>query len=219
MAVITISRLTGSGGYEIGKEAAKSLGYKFVDKDFIQKVLNKYGHIGFTKLYYEEPNYWARYLGIVDSMVEMFKKVILSIAKSQDVVIVGRGSFADLSGHEDVLNVMIYAPTDQRIRAVMKKKNMDKAAEAEKFIIRHDKMRESFIEYFHKMKWDRIGNFDLVFNTGKLKPSYCTEMIVSAAKNLDQQAPNSFASVSKIPDDEVLDRTVKTLLETLEPAK
>ena len=51
MAVITVSREFGSGGDVIARNAAEALGYNFVDKEFIGKVLNQYGLVEFDKEY------------------------------------------------------------------------------------------------------------------------------------------------------------------------
>ena len=44
---------------------------------------------------------------------------MLAIAKAGNVVIVGRGSFVSLGRYADILDVMVYAPLDARIKAIM----------------------------------------------------------------------------------------------------
>jgi hypothetical protein len=45
MAVMTISRELGSEGVTIAKKVAQELGYHFVDKDVIERVLDQYGFV------------------------------------------------------------------------------------------------------------------------------------------------------------------------------
>ena len=113
MAVITISRLKGSGGSNIGKELAKRLGYKFADKELIQKIMDEYSYFDFGKIYDSKLSLWNRYTVLTDHILGLYNRIILSIAKSGNVVIVGRGSFVPLAKYENVLNVMIYAPIKQ----------------------------------------------------------------------------------------------------------
>lgn len=212
MAVITISRLIGSGAFEIGKEVAKLLEYKFIDREFIQKIMDQYGETAFRKIYDEKLSFWDRYSDVTNEMLGLFNRIMLSIAKFGNVVIVGRGSFVSLGEYANVLKVMIYAPMNIRVHAIMASEGITDLAKAEKYIIQQDKIRKSFIENTYNVKWNRIDNFDMVFNTGKLKSSLVSEMIVMAAQALDKKVSISGALTSDIPDDETLDNAVKNLL-------
>jgi cytidylate kinase len=212
MAVITISRLIGSGGFKIGKEVAKRLGYKFVDRELIQKIMNQYGLVEFEKVYDEKLSFWDRYSNVTNDMLNMFKRIILSIAKFGNVVLIGQGSFVSLAKYKNVLSVMIHAPINIRVRAIMANEGITNLAKAEEHIIQQDKIRKSFIENNYNIKWNRINNFDMVFNTGKIESSIVIEMIVMAAQALDKNVSISDTLTSNIPDDEILDDALKNLL-------
>ena len=51
MAVITISRKLGSMGTYIGKKLAEELGYDYVDKIRISKIMKEYGFSKFDNIY------------------------------------------------------------------------------------------------------------------------------------------------------------------------
>ena len=212
MDVITISRLVGSGGTAIGKEVAKRLKYKYVDIELIHNIMNQYGETGFGNIYDSKLSLWDRYTGIKNDMFDFFKRIMLSIARFGNVVIIGRGSFVSLGKYENVLDVMIYAPMDTRVRAIMESRGIPDMERAEKYIINKEKIRQSFIENTYNVKWNQIDNFDMVFNTGKLSPSLVIETIVMAAQ--DKKIPTSGTFTSDITEDKILDDTVKKLLET-----
>ncbi|HAX17095.1 MAG TPA: cytidylate kinase-like family protein [Actinobacteria bacterium] len=213
MAVITISRLVGSRGTLIGKEVAKRMKYDYVDRELIQEIMNQYGEVEFKNIYDKKLSIWDRYSGITNGMLDFFKKVMFSIAKSGNVVIIGRGSFVSLREYDDVLDIMIYAPMNMRIKAIMQMRNIDDPEKAEKYILHKEEVRQSFIEHTYNIKWNQIDNFDLVFNTGKLSPELVIDTIVMAGKNIESRVLGKDSLLtSEIKSDEILDNTVKSLL-------
>ena len=214
MAVITISRLVGSKGTLIGKEVAKRMNYAYADRELIQEIMNQYGEVKFKDIYDSKLSLWDRYSGIRNGMLDFFKKVMLSIAKSGNVIIIGRGSFVSLGQYEDVLGTMIFAPMDVRIKAIMEMRDISDPEKAEKYIKQKEEIRQSFIEHTYNIKWNRIDNFDMVFNTGKLSPELVIDTMVLAGKNLESKISETGAlRTSAIESDEILDDTVKSLLE------
>jgi cytidylate kinase len=213
MAVITISRLVGSKGTSIGKEVAKRMNYNYVDIELVQEIMNHYGEIEFKNIYDTKLGIWDRYSSMTSDLLIFFKKVMLSIARSGNAVIIGRGSFVSLGKYADVLDVMIYAPLDIRIKAIMEIRGISDPAKAESYIINKEKIRQSFIEKTYNVKWDQVDNFDMTFNTGKLNPELVTDTIVMAAKDLEnKKTVLSGLLVSDIEADKVLDDTVKSIL-------
>lgn len=214
MAVITISRLVGSKGTAIGKEVAKRMNYHYVDIELVQEIMNQYGEPEFKNIYDTKLSIWDKYSNITNDLLGFFKRVMLSIAKSGNAVIIGRGSFVSLGKYADVLDVMIYAPMDIRIKAIMEIRGISDLEKAENYIINKEKIRQSFIEQTYNVKWNQIDNFDMVFNTGKFNPELVTDTIVKAGKELEsKKAVLSGLVTSDIEADKVLDNTVKSLLE------
>lgn len=214
MAVITISRLVGSKGTSIGKEVAKRMNYHYVDIKLIQKIMDQYGQLDFKNIYDTKLSLWDRYSGMTIDMLEFFKRVMLSIAKSGNVLIIGRGSFVSLGKYADVLDVMIYAPIETRIRAIMEIRGISDPEKAKNYIIQKEEIRRYFVERTYNVRWNQIDNFDIVLNTGKLDTAFLIDTIVTAGKALENKvAVSSGLLTSDIKADEVLDNTVKSLLE------
>ena len=213
MAVITISRLVGSKGTSIAKKVANRMNYDYVDTELIQKIMDQYGEIEFKNVFDSKPSFWDKYSGITKDLLDFFKRVILSIAKSGNVVLIGRGSFVSLGKYADALDVMIYAPMDDRVKAIMEIRGITDPKKAQDYIIQKEEIRQSFIEQTFNVKWNKIDNFDLSFNTGKINQEFVVDAIVLAAKELESKTASSTGLLtSGIEPDPVLDNTVKNFL-------
>lgn len=137
--VITVGCEFGSGGPEIGKMLAKSLGIEYYDRDLVDKVVEK---IGVEKHLVEEADnknfvpygietsLGTRYANLSNKVIYTQFDVIRKMAKTSSVII-GRCSDYILKGQENVVNVFIYAPTEVRIKTIMEKMNLSERHAAE----------------------------------------------------------------------------------------
>lgn len=137
--VITVGCEFGSGGPEIGKMLARSLGIEYYDRDLVDKVVEK---IGVEKHLVEEADnknfvpygietsLGTRYANLSNKVIYTQFDVIRKMAKTS-CVIIGRCSDYILKGQENVVNVFIYAPTEVRIKTIMEKMNLSERHAAE----------------------------------------------------------------------------------------
>ena len=137
--VITMGCEFGSGGPEIGKMLAKSLGIEYYDRDLVDKVVEK---IGVEKHLVEEADnknfvpygietsLGTRYANLSNKVIYTQFDVIRKMAKTS-CVIIGRCSDYILKGQENVVNVFVYAPTEVRIKTIMEKMNLSERHAAE----------------------------------------------------------------------------------------
>lgn len=137
--VITVGCEFSSGGPEIGKMLAKSLGIEYYDRDLVDKVVEK---IGVEKHLVEEADnknfvpygietsLGTRYANLSNKVIYTQFDVIRKMAKTS-CVIIGRCSDYILKGQDDVVNVFVYAPTEVRIKTVMEKMNLSERHAAE----------------------------------------------------------------------------------------
>lgn len=190
MTVVTISRERGSGGAEIARQVATSLGYDYADKDTIERVFRQYGMTKFDDLY-------SSTLGIRDVLsydnlltISMFNEMLEAIAQRGRVVIVGRGGFAVLGSYADVLDVRIEAPVSARLQRIMTEENLTSIDEATALVTEDDNMRRKFVKMFYNKAWDDRANFDLVLDTGDLSYDAAAKQIIDAVSALEQ---NKFA--------------------------
>lgn len=137
--VITMGCEFGSGGPEIGKMLAKSLGIEYYDRNLVDKVVEK---IGVEKHLVEEADnknfvpygietsLGTRYANLSNKVIYTQFDVIRKMAKTS-CVIIGRCSDYILKGQDDVVNVFVYAPTEVRIKTIMEKMNLSERHAAE----------------------------------------------------------------------------------------
>ncbi|MBN1120647.1 MAG: cytidylate kinase-like family protein [Anaerolineae bacterium] len=184
MTTVNISRQVGSEGVAIGKTVANALGYHFVDRNTIARVLSEYGMVDFKKVYESTEGFWDRFSPRRADIVNMLNRAIRAIARTDDVVIVGRGSYIVLEGLADVLNVRIQAPLGVRVQRVMAREGLDDLLAAAEMVKERDRARTEFVEFTYEVKWDDASRFDLVIDTSKVAPDTAAGWIIETTKAL-----------------------------------
>jgi cytidylate kinase len=205
MAVITISRELGSGGSDIARQVAKSLGYEFVDKRTTDGIFRQYGLTKFDDLYSSAPSF----LDLLNAdnllLVAMANEIIEAVAKRGHVVILGRAGFAVLGGYADVLNVRIQAPFSERVQRVMAREGLTDLQAAEERVREDDNVHGKYVQRFYNKHWDEPSNFDLDLDMGSLSSDTAVQQIVEAARALEQKAlGKDVVTTAKIEVDPVL---------------
>ena len=216
MAVITISREMGSLGTDVAAKAAELLGYHFVDKATIEKVLKQYGFVQFDELYRSTPGFWA---GLDDTnllMISMLNQCIQALARHGDIVLVGRGGFTVLADYGDVLNVRVQAPLAVRVQRVMARDGIVDRESAEEQVKANDGARIAFLQTFYGIQPNAAGAFDLVVDTGAISAEMTAGWVVAAARALEQRESKIGATTQQIEVDPILAKTVADVLESLD---
>jgi len=215
MGVITISRQMGSEGTYIGKNLAKGLGLKYVDKQELGKIMREYGFSYFDEVYDAKPNFWERFDLQRSSTVDFLVQAMKAIAKVGDVVMLGRGGFGLFQGYSDVLNVRIQAPFDIRVDRKMKEHAL-KRPESEALLHKFDQIRTSFIESDMDFKANDASLYDIVFNTEVVKPDDAVSCIASAyAELMKNKRFGIERKVSSVEVDPLLFKHVEKMLATV----
>jgi cytidylate kinase len=221
MVVITISRELGSDGDAIARQVAETLGYRFVDKSFIGKVLSQYGLVEFDKEYDILPTFWEKFNAQKEErreiMVDMLNRVVRAVAQPGKVVILGRSGFAILGGFDDVLNVRIQAPFWLRVKKVMVRKNIT-AYQAEDIVRQGDQVRSAFVKSFYGLQWDTASAFDLIINTGKISPDLAAQWIISVSEARLKKDVFNEPTIGLIQVDPILLTAISNELAKLETA-
>src|SRR5258707_1357115 len=144
MAIITISRLTGSGGREIATATAQALKFQFVDRNAVDVAIDRQFPVRTEQL-----SRIKKDLKVYDGMV---RSAIAEIAASQNVVILGSGAQFMFSRVSASLHVQIVAPLPYRIARIMRLANVDRAA-AEKMIEDRDRDKEALLRTVYGKDW------------------------------------------------------------------
>ncbi|WP_294374185.1 AAA family ATPase [uncultured Clostridium sp.] len=153
--VVTIGCEYGSGGPEIGKMIADSLGIEYYNRDLVDKVVDK---IGVERELVEQADkknnvkyeydtkYGPRYANLTNRVIYTQFEVIQKFAKKSSCVIIGRCSDFALKDRKDCLNIFIYAPEEIRVKSVMEQKNISEK-EAKELVRYNDEQLHSRYKY------------------------------------------------------------------------
>ncbi len=217
MSVLTVSRELGSAGSAIAEQAARTLGYHFMNKQSIGMVLSQYGLIEFHQEYDSSFGFWdrfdARRAERRGEMLDMLNRVLLALARHGNMVILGRCGFAVLQNFTDVLNVRIQAPFTLRVRRIIAERNIQDIAQAEAVVKEGDRIRAAFIESVYGVRWDNTKAFDMVIDTGKVPPDRAVAWLVENLKILDEQKEKETHTTRAIPDDPILASVISQQLQ------
>lgn len=202
--VITIGRQFGSGGRDVGQKVADALGIPFYDKELVEMATEKsniskealeevderatssflyslaggnYSLRGINApLYYEMP--------LNDKLFIAQSDVIKSVAQKGDCVIVGRCADYVLENEEkvDLLNIFVYGSVDYRAKRVMDALGLSQAKARDR-VIKTDKQRRTYYNYYASKDWGVMSNYDLCLNTEKIGIDAAADLVVNFAKS------------------------------------
>lgn len=186
--VITIAREYGSGGRYIGKLVAKKLGINLYDKEFIEKMALD---TGLSTEYIKETeqkrnifdvfnNGYYSGLSNADELFIKEAKFIKEVANKESCVIVGRCADFILKDNKNVLKIFINSNMKDKINRVVKYYRIDKE-EAEKEIVKENKLRENHYNYYTEKEWKNPENYDLCINSDSIGIDNAVELICNLA--------------------------------------
>ena len=159
--IITIAREYGSGGRLIAQKVAEKLGLVYYDNEIIDLAAKEMGfNVDVIRKVSEEKASGFMYslsssaftLPLNDQVYTMQSKIIRHLA---DYI---------LEDYDNVLKVFIHAPLESRIRRV-KESYKEKQDDYKKYVIKKDKTRSNYYNYYTTKKWGQLKNFDLTINS------------------------------------------------------
>lgn len=193
--VITIGREYGSGGRLIAKKLSDELGITFYDKQLISDVAKKTGfsehfirnaeHQRPTNSFLYDLYTSVQTPSVPDQVFIAQAKIIKEAADRESCVIVGRCADYILRDHPNCLKVFVNAPLDQRIRRAREEYGVQEA-NLESFVIRQDKARASYYNYFATGRWGQSREYDLCVNS-RIGIDACVAVIRAAAQAITGQ--------------------------------
>lgn len=249
MSVISIARQVGSWGDYIGVNVAKTLNFKYTDRQIIIEAVEKEGitegvlermeRMGYAKSMEDQKGLFRR---IIDSLLGsshvpaiscqdlryselcslvtsddrvqtlvrggftymdaakhiltmefpearegldyhgLMKDVVTEFAQAGNAVVVVRGSQMILKDWPGVLHVLVIAPVETRIKAIMEQEEVSQKV-AERRVKENDEARAAFFMNNFKANWLDPMLYDLVINTGRISKDPAVELIVKTAQN------------------------------------
>ncbi|MFN2601636.1 MAG: AAA family ATPase [Gemmatimonadaceae bacterium] len=203
MAIVTFSRLYGSGGSEVAAKVAHELGWSLLDNAVVDQVAARLGITRAEVAAREErvpslveritdaltlgsqewitPMTAARRPPTDEQLIEMTRHVVDEAVASGPLVIVGRGAQAMLAARSDALHIFCHAPRATLISRVMERDRLGHD-EAAKLVDETNAHREMWVRRHWDRAWKNPENYHLSVNTGWLGIEGASEVIVFAAR-------------------------------------
>ncbi|SDU61921.1 cytidylate kinase-like family protein [Desulfobacula phenolica] len=186
--VITISRECGSQGCEVAERLCSETGLDLFDKKILEAMVDiSKTNRGLLETLDE------RSMNIVDDIISNFVnehhlwadeysklllKILTTIGKHGNAVILGRGANCVLKG-KNVLRVKIVAPMNLRRNQTQKCHGMN-LDDAMKHMVSTDSNRTAFVKRYFNCDANDPSNYDLILNTGTLSVEKAVQIIKCA---------------------------------------
>lgn len=203
--IITIGRLYGSGGRDIGIKVAEKLGIPFYDKEIItlgaqnsgvcEQIVQELDERKSGGAFYSMPSAPYLYgsetpvydLPLNDKVFLAQSDVIRSLAQKGSCVIIGRCADYVLRERDDVIRVFIHAGLEKRIQRAIQEFGI-RPEEAKKTVLRTDKERGNYYTYYTDQRWGDFRNYHLCIDAGDLGIDQAARLILSYAAMRGQKA-------------------------------
>ncbi len=203
--VITIGRQFGSAGREIGEKVADYFGIKCYDKELLTRAAKESGFCEeMMQNHDERPTSSFLYNLVMDtysfgynasSFVDMpiSHKVFLAqfdtikkIAQEESCVIVGRCADYALADLKNCVHLFIYADEDAKVKRIMERYDLPQQ-KAKDMIIKKDKQRQSYYNYYSSKKWGRADSYDLCINSSVLGVEGTVKLITQYIEDFEKK--------------------------------
>lgn len=190
--IITIGRQYGSGGRLIGQKVAEALGIKCYNSELLIEAAKESGLCAevFSKIDEKPISAFLSFsTGKYDSgEMPLNHKVFLAqmqtirrIADRESCVIVGRCADYVLKDYDNVINVFIHAPLEDRVQRAIERDNIA-PGKAEKRVRRIDKERASYYNFYSTKKWGVTDTYDISLDSSKFGIDGCAKIIEDLVK-------------------------------------
>jgi cytidylate kinase len=195
--IITISRMFGTGGHEIGAELARRLGVKLIDKQVLNEVAKRMNVVeeAMERLEARNPlwrddftSFYRNYMSKMEydgqeqdrTSHELFDaqaEAIRSIAAEESCVLIGRCGFHIFADHPNALKIFIHSSEDCRKKRIAEKYDLS-LADAAAMVVDNDYSRELYTKTFTGKDWSDARNYDISIDVRKFGVNGAVDFIM-----------------------------------------
>lgn len=194
--IVTLGRQLGSGGYTIGKMIAAALNLAFFDKELLYYAAKESGFCqevfenadektstGLSRILNVQNPFGLAFFDPLntplsrDRIFNIQSEVIRKLAAQQPCLFIGRCADYVLRDVPTVRSLFIHAPLSVRIAYVAESKGVT-PKEAENLIIRGDRNRSAYYNYFTTKEWGKAESYHFTLDSGLLGLERCAEAAV-----------------------------------------
>lgn len=184
--IITIGRECGSGGRHIGQKLAEELGVKCYDKELLNLAAKNSGLCReLFETHDEKPTSSFLYSLVMDTYsmgytnsaymdMPINHKIFLAqfdtikkLASEESCVIIGRCADYALADFPNVVSVFICADESVKINTLRERYQVTEA-QAKDIMVKTDKKRASYYNYYSSKRWGDSKSYDLCINSSKV---------------------------------------------------
>ena len=203
MAVITISRQFGAGGWTLATRLSQRLDYRCINEDMIKDAASKL-NVSSGQVHYFEKEGASKLMRFIDKLVntnfidrhiserygyvnernyvEVIRKIITELYEKGNIIIIGRGGQFILKDYPKTRHILLVQELSSRIEFMMKYYNLS-LAEAEKAIKQRDQIRNRFLGFFAETsRIDDPIHYDLVINMDRVGMDKAENLVVELVK-------------------------------------
>lgn len=194
--VIAIGRQCGSSGKVIGEKVAAALGIKCYDKELLALAAKNSGLCEeLFQSHDEKPTNSFLYSLVMDTYnvgltssgymdMPINHKIFLAqfdtikkLAEEESCVIVGRCADYALADDPNLVSVFITADDKDKIQSLKELYQIDDA-KAKEVMVKTDKKRSSYYNYYSNKKWGDVRSYDLCINRSPIGVDGAVAMIL-----------------------------------------
>ena len=195
--IITISRMFGTGGHEIGAELARRLDVKLIDKQVLNEVAKRMNVVeeAMEKIEARNPlwrddftSFYRTYMSRAEyngmehdrtshELFEAQAEAIRSIAAEESCVLIGRCGFHIFADHPNALKIFIHSSEDCRKRRIAEKYDLS-LADAAAMVVDNDYSRELYTKTFTGKDWTDARNYDISIDVRKFGVNGAVDFIM-----------------------------------------
>ena len=202
MAVITISKESGTEPGKVVSIAAKKLGYEYIGKKLAAEIAKDL-HLSEAEVQTFKQTSQTRILRLMDrytcSLVqkvvdrehgclddanyyESTKKLVLNLYEADNVIILGWGGQCILRGKPNTLHVRLTKVDDLKIEKVMQDYDLNRQA-AKKLVEREEKDSSAYVKHYFGEDWNDARLYDLIIDMGKHSAEQAADIICKNINN------------------------------------
>jgi len=184
MAIVTISRVSGSRGKELAERVANELGYGIVSRE---EVVQEAAHYGAAEDELREallkpPGFLDRMQHERHRYLAFVQAALCERVQAGDVVYHGNAGHLLLPGISHVVRVRLIAPTELRDRVLREREDISDA-EAVEQIEKLDREREKWTRFLYGVDWLDPRLYDLCINLRTLDVHDAEGLVIAAARS------------------------------------
>lgn len=194
--VIVIGRQYGAGGRKLGKLLAEKLNIGYYDKELLAEAAASRGISAdfllrsdekrpsmlrslLSYCYGSNSQDYSPYCLTEENIYRLQSEVIESIAANESCVIVGRTADHILRNHPKLLSIFVHSPSLVRADSIVKRGECSSLQQATDLLIRKDREREDYYNYYTNRRWGAASNYDLSIDSSKFPLEVVADLIAS----------------------------------------